>query len=197
MHQEDGEKCHVTSERDGVCSFFFPFFFYVAAAITVATDGSADDDDVADEDVGATRWYFGGESFTRVTEENYDKKKRKEGKREKTSTTTCLSFRSSRPRAPITLCYFVAPSTVPSAGSAERNKVYSFRGRSLPSQRLPLSLSLSPRKKVFREAVKNVIKRRVQCSCSLDVRAVRETWKLATIRPRRLSSGLARAGLNR
>lgn len=68
-------------------------------------------------------------------------------RRKKTSTTTCLSFRSSRPRAPITVCYFAGPWSVSSASSVpsadERNKVYSFRG-----SRVPFSL-LRHRKKVF------------------------------------------------
>lgn len=77
MPREDGGRWKVSRHVGAGRSFFF---FYVTAAITVATDGSDDDNDdedndVADEDVGAMRRYFGGESFTRVTEENYKKKK--------------------------------------------------------------------------------------------------------------------------
>lgn len=78
-------------------------------------------------------------------------------RRKKTSTTTCLSFRSSRPRAPITLCYFVGPWSVSSALSIpsadERNKVYSFRGSqvsfSLLRRNSLLLAGRCRRKKVF------------------------------------------------
>jgi len=73
MHQDDGRRKvshHVEAGRS---------FFYMAATITATDDD--DDDDIADENVGATRWYFGGESFTRVTKENYKKKRERERKR--------------------------------------------------------------------------------------------------------------------
>lgn len=89
IYEEDGGRRKVSHHVEAGRSFF-----YVAAAITVATDDSADYDDVVDEDVGVTRWYFGGESFTRVTEENY-KKKRKE-KNEHNDVSLVSKFETSR-----------------------------------------------------------------------------------------------------
>lgn len=78
MHREDGGRRKV-SRHVGTGRSFFTWQRPLPSPPSSDDD---DDDDVADEDVGATRRYFGGESFTRVTEENYDKKKEREKEKE-------------------------------------------------------------------------------------------------------------------
>lgn len=62
IRQEDGEKCRVTSGQNGVFTRERPLPSSTTASRTRTS---------------VRRWYFGGESFSRVAEENYDKKKKK------------------------------------------------------------------------------------------------------------------------
>lgn len=111
-------------------------------------------------------------------------------RRKKTSTTTCPSFRSSRPRAPITLRYFVGPWSVSSTSSVpsadERNKVYSFRGSRVPSSLLRhISLLPADRRTNVKRFSRNCKKTWLNGghNVTLDVRGARETWKLDAITP--------------